>query len=96
MRRPVAVVVLTLVVFGSLVGGVAGPAHAQETASNVTTATADYTLDQLRPDGELPANAPDSVRASGTFGEYAVKTLPTGLFVDESEDSRSWRYMQPG
>jgi hypothetical protein len=62
----------------------------------VTTATADYSLDQLRPNGELPANAPESVRASGTFGEYAVKTLPTGLFVDESEDSRSRRYMQPG
>jgi len=96
MARPVAVVVLTLVVLGSVVGAVAGPAHAQETRSNVTTATADYSLDQLRPNGELPANAPDSVRASGTFGEYAVKTLPTGLFVDESEDSRSWRYMQPG
>jgi len=96
MRRPVAVVVLTLVVLGSVVGAVAGPAHAQETRSNVTTATADYSLDQLRPNGELPANAPESVRASGTFGEYAVKTLPTGLFVDESEDSRSRRYMQPG
>ena len=96
MARPVAVVVLTLVVLGSVVGAVAGPAHAQETRSNVTTATADYSLDQLRPNGELPANAPESVRASGTFGEYAVKTLPTGLFVDESEDSRSRRYMQPG
>jgi hypothetical protein len=96
MRQSVAVVVLTLVVLGSVVGAVAGPAHAQETRSNVTTATADYSLDQLRPNGELPANAPESVRASGTFGEYAVKTLPTGLFVDESEDSRSRRYMQPG
>jgi len=96
MRQSVAVVVLTLVVLGSVVGAVAGPAHAQETRSNVTTATNDYSLDQLRPNGELPANAPESVRASGTFGEYAVKTLPTGLFVDESEDSRSRRYMQPG
>ena len=96
MARPVAVVVLTLVVLGSVVGAVAGPAHAQETVSNATTATADYSLDQLRPNGELPANAPDSVRASGTFGEYAVKHLPTGLFVDEGDDSPSWRYLRAG
>ena len=71
MARPVAVVVLTLVVLGSVVGAVAGPAQAQA-GSNVTTATADYTLDQLRPNGQLPANAPPSVRAGGTFSEYSV------------------------
>ncbi|MEA1931186.1 MAG: hypothetical protein U9O06_06530 [Euryarchaeota archaeon] len=96
MARPVAVVVLTLVVLGSVVGAVAGPAHAQETTSNVTTATADYSLDQLRPNGQLPANAPDSVRAAGTYGEYAVKHLPTGLFVDTSDNSPSWRYLRSG
>ena len=94
MARPVAVVVLTLVVLGSVVGAVAGPAQAQA-GSNVTTATADYTLDQLRPNGQLPANAPPSVRAGGTFSEYSIRYYPTGLFVDTSEDSQSWRYMRP-
>jgi hypothetical protein len=95
MRQSVAVVVLTLVVLGSVVG-VSGSATAQQGANVTTTTATDLSLDQLRPNGQLPANAPPSVRAGGTYSEYAMKHLPTGLFVDESDNSHSWRYLEPG
>jgi hypothetical protein len=52
-------------------------------------------LEELRAGGEKPANAPPSVRASGTYSEYALKSLPTGLWVDE-ENPSSWRYLESG
>lgn len=97
MARSVAVVVLTLLVVGSALGSVGVVAGQSDQAGgeiSTTTAT-DLSLDQLRPNGQRPANAPDSVRPSGTYGEYAVEYLPTGLLVDSSQDSHSWRYLAP-
>ncbi|QCJ47250.1 hypothetical protein [Haloprofundus sp. MHR1] len=88
MRRTVVVAVLALVVAGFAAPAVANSAD--------TDSAADLGLEELRPDGERPANAPPSVRAGGTYSEYAVKYLPTGLFVDESDESSSWNYLESG
>jgi hypothetical protein len=52
-------------------------------------------LEALRAGGEKPANAPPSIRASGTYSEFALKYLPTGIWVDE-ENPSSWQYLRPG
>ncbi|QLG64041.1 hypothetical protein HUG12_10825 [Halorarum salinum] len=77
-----------------MVAGAVAPAVAQNDDGGA--AARNLTLEELTPGGEKPANAPDSIRQNGQYGEFAVKTLPTGLLVDEAEDSNSWRYMQPG
>nr|WP_193570193.1 hypothetical protein [Halorussus sp. JP-T4] len=53
-------------------------------------------MEELTPGGTKPTNAPDSIRANGRYGEFAVKQLPTGLMVNEGERSPSWRYMRSG
>ncbi|MFW5905307.1 MAG: hypothetical protein ACOCUO_00490, partial [archaeon] len=88
MRRGAVVVALVLVIVGSL----AAPAIAN---SDESASAADIDLADLKANGERPANAPPSVRASGSYSEYAMKYLPTGLTVDDSEDSPSWRYLEP-
>ncbi len=59
-------------------------------------AARELTLEELAPGGTKPTNAPASIRQNGRYGEFAVKVLPTGLMVDESENSQSWRYLRPG
>lgn len=62
-----------------------------------TQTGADYDLDELRPPGSRPGpNAPASVRLGGPYTEYAVKTLPTGLWVIEGESSPFWQFMGEG
>jgi len=91
VRRSVALLAVVIVT-GSLVLGVwAGPAAGQSGGG-----ATDLTLEQLRPNGQHPANAPPSVRAAGSYSEYAVKDLPTGLLVQEGEESPSWRYLRKG
>lgn len=53
-------------------------------------------LSDLEPEGTRPEYAPDSVRASGTYGEFAMKHLPTGLFVNDAPESDSWDYLERG
>ena len=80
-----------------LVTGVVAPvAFAQADGGDGGAADRQLTLEELSPGGTKPANAPASIRANGKYGEFAVKTLPTGLLVDESERSASWRYMESG
>jgi len=90
VRRSVALLAV-VIVLGSLVLGAVGPVAGQSGGS-----ATDLTLEQLRPNGQHPANAPPSVRAAGSYSEYAVKQLPTGLLVQEGEDSPSWRYLEKG
>jgi hypothetical protein len=92
VNRSVALsAVVAALVFGSLVAGVT-PVSGQSGGG----AADDLGLEELRPGGDHPANAPPSVRAGGTYSEYAVKHLPTGLLVRESPDSASWRYLRQG
>ena len=92
-RRSVAVVaLLVLVVASSFVA----PAVAQSDESEPNPTPADYTLSQLRQGGDKPSNAPPSVRAMGTYGDFAVKTLPIHPLVIEGEDSPMWSFMSPG
>ncbi|AFK18637.1 hypothetical protein E6P09_07625 [Haloferax mediterranei ATCC 33500] len=88
-RRIASIALLVLVTVSTL--ATAG-AFAQSAETNPPT----LTMDQLMQGGEKPANAPDSVRASGSFGQYAVKSLPTGLLVIEGEDSPMWSFLEPG
>lgn len=88
-RRIASIALLVLVTVSTL--ATAG-AFAQSAKTNPPT----LTMDQLMQGGEKPANAPDSVRASGSFGQYAVKSLPTGLLVIEGEDSPMWSFLEPG
>ncbi|QHS18379.1 hypothetical protein GWK26_11850 [haloarchaeon 3A1-DGR] len=71
-------------------------AQSDSDGDTASAAARDLTLDQLAAGGQKPSNAPDSIRANGRYGEFAVKTLPTGLLVDESEQSPSWRYLRDG
>lgn len=84
--------VVVLLVAGSLA---AVPALAQD-GDTGGAAARNLTLEELTPGGSKPANAPDSVRQNGKYGEFAVKVLPTGLLVSEGEDSPNWRYMRRG
>ncbi|GAA3865798.1 hypothetical protein GCM10022627_15130 [Haloarcula argentinensis] len=86
-------VVLGLVALVIVTGAVA-PAVAQ--SDNGSAADRKLTLEELAPGGSKPANAPDSVRSNGKYGEFVVKVLPTGLLVDESERSPSWRHLEAG
>ncbi|WP_238392200.1 voltage-gated chloride channel family protein [Halorussus amylolyticus] len=92
MRRSAAFVVLVAVV----VSGVGGPMIALAQDDAESAAARNLGLEELTPGGTKPTNAPASVRQNGQYGEFAVKTLPTGLMVDESETSPSWRYLRPG
>lgn len=95
MNRAIGMAAALLVVMSVVVPLAVAPGGA--VASNETTTETDQpTLDELQATGDLPDGAPPSVRAAGTYEEYALKYLPTGLFVDESEDSQSWRYLRPG
>ncbi|WP_336361798.1 hypothetical protein [Haladaptatus sp. ZSTT2] len=89
MRRTVVALCLALVVAGLFVPAAVAQSDEQATTTEIS-------LQQLQAGGEKPANAPDSVRASGTYGEYAVQTLPTGIWVPEGEDSGLWSFMAPG
>lgn len=91
MRRTAAVVALLVLL---ITVGAVGASSAQG-GENAGAAARNLTLEDLRPGGSKPANAPDSIRQNGRYGEFAVKALPTGLMVDESEDSQSWRYLRP-
>ena len=91
MRRVAALLVLALLV----VTGAVAPAVA-DAGDSGSAAARNLTLEQLNPGGTKPANAPPSIRQNGRYGEFAVKHLPTGLMVDESEDSPSWRYLRQG
>ncbi|WP_256288790.1 hypothetical protein [Halobellus inordinatus] len=91
MRRTVALVALAVLIVAS---GAVAPAFAQENG-DTGAAARNLTLEDLVPGGTKPANAPASIRQNGRYGEFAVKYLPTGLLVDESEDSSSWRYLRP-
>ncbi|KAB1193621.1 hypothetical protein GJR96_09275 [Haloferax sp. MBLA0076] len=96
MRRIATLALLALVVLSVLVP-IGAVAQSDETASNSSTANASgLTIEQLSQGGQKPANAPDSVRASGSFGQYGVKTLPTGLLIIEGEDSPMWSFLTPG
>jgi hypothetical protein len=86
----VAVVVVVLL------GAVAPFALAQSDGGDTGAAARNLTLEDLAPGGQKPTNAPDSIRQNGRYGEFAVKQLPTGLLVDESERSPSWRYLRSG
>ncbi|ELZ84927.1 hypothetical protein C454_02825 [Haloferax gibbonsii ATCC 33959] len=92
MRRPARLALLALVLVALLVP-VGAVAQSNETA---TEADSGLTLEQLNERGQKPANAPDSVRASGSFGQYGVKSLPTGLLVIEGDDSPMWSFLRPG
>ena len=96
MRRTAALVVLAVLLIAFLVPAVPVVAQSDSDGDTADAAARDLTLDELAPGGQKPANAPDSIRAQGRYGEFAVKTLPTGLLVDESERSASWRYLRPG
>lgn len=91
MSRSAALLALVLLVIGSVV---VAPVLAQE--GDGGAAARKLTLEELTPGGQKPPNAPDSVRQNGRYGEFVVKELPTGLLVDESEQSTSWRYLRPG
>ncbi|MFB6134876.1 MAG: hypothetical protein ABEJ55_07800, partial [Halanaeroarchaeum sp.] len=93
MRRPAVVVLLVAVlILSALAPAIAAGAGGEDSGA----AARNLTLDDLTPGGEKPANAPPSIRQNGAYGEFAVKYLPTGLLVQEGEDSPSWRYMRPG
>ena len=92
MRRPAVVVLLAVVLILSALA----PAIAAGDGGGAGAAARNLELDDLTPGGEKPANAPPSIRQNGAFGEFAVKYLPTGLLVQEGEDSPSWQYMRPG
>lgn len=95
MNRAIGTVAALVVVVSVVVTLAAAPGGA--VAGNETTTDVDQpTLDELQATGDRPAGAPPSIRAAGTYEEFAVKYLPTGLWVDESEDSPSWRYLEPG
>lgn len=91
MRRTAAVVALVTV---TVLLGLAAPGFAQD--GDTGAAARHLSLEDLSPGGTKPANAPPSVRANGKYGEFVVKYLPTGLFIDESDQSPSWRFMEPG
>ena len=92
MRRTAALAALALLIVTS---GAAAPALAQD-GGDAGAAARNLTLEELVPGGNKPANAPDSVRQNGRYGEFVVKYLPMGLLVDEGENSPSWRYLRPG
>ncbi|MFB6368389.1 MAG: hypothetical protein ABEJ00_02110, partial [Gemmatimonadota bacterium] len=92
MSRSAAVLAFVALVTISSV--LAVPAVAQ--SDDGGAADRELTLEELTPGGTKPANAPQSVRQNGRYGEFVVKVLPTGLLVDESERSPSWRYLRPG
>ena len=92
MRRSVALVVFAVLV----VTGAAAPVVLAQDGGDAGAAVRNLTLEQLTPGGTKPTNAPESIRQNGRYGEFAVKQLPTGLLVDEAEDSPSWRYLRPG
>lgn len=98
MRRAAAVsLVLIAILVGSLLAA-AGPVTAQDGNESDTAAAEapEWSLEELKANGDRPENAPASVRASGSYSEYALKYLPTGLMVDDSDDSGSWRYLGSG
>jgi hypothetical protein len=98
-RRSVALVVLAIVTLSVVAGALSGAVAAQsdDRVSNESRPTAaDLTITELRQGGQKPENAPDSVRTSGTYTEYAVKTLPTHLLTIEGEDSPMWSFLSPG
>lgn len=72
------------------------PAPTRLANDTSTTPPEELTLDELKKGGTRPQNAPPSVRAADTYREYAVKYLPTGLWVIEGEDSPFWRYLARG
>jgi hypothetical protein len=92
MNRSAALVAVALVLVSVGLGLSAGAVSGQSGAG----AADKVGLEELSPGGDHPTNAPPSVRAAGSYHEYALKYLPTGLFVQEGEDSPSWRYMRPG
>lgn len=93
MGRSAAVLAIVLLVLSG--SGLVAPAIAQNDDSG-GAAERKLTLEELAPGGTKPANAPDSVRANGKYGEFVVKQLPTGLLVDESERSPSWQHLGSG
>lgn len=77
-------------------GGAAASNGGTITAVSEQNATDDTPdLEELRAGGEKPANAPPSIRASGTYSEFALKYLPTGILVRE-DNPNSWRYLERG
>lgn len=90
-RRAVSLLVFAVVAV-AVVSSLAVPGGA---AGNESTPTGP-TASELTEGGERPANAPPSVRASGTYGEYALKYLPTGLWVDDEIQTGDWEYLEPG
>lgn len=102
MRRPTASTLLIVAVVAVVVSPLAAALGGAAAGNGVTTAqqqqengTDGPTLEDLRAGGDQPSGAPPSVRASGTYSEYALKHLPTGLFTDESDVSQ-WRYLERG
>lgn len=94
MRRTVALSVCAVLVL-AVVSGVVAPVFAQNGGTE-GAAGRNLTLEELAPGGTKPTNAPASVRQNGRYGEFVMKQLPTGLLVNEAEDSPSWRYLRPG
>lgn len=88
-------VFLACVLLAAAVTGLAVPVVAQSDDGG-SAADRKLSLEELAPGGTKPANAPNSIRQNGKYGEFAVKQLPTGLLVDESERSPSWRYLRAG
>lgn len=94
MRRTAVVVLLAAVLISAIAPTIA--VAAGDGGGGSGAAARNLTIDELAPGGTHPANAPPSVRANGAYGEFAVKYLPTGLLVQEGEDSRAWDYLEPG
>lgn len=92
MSRSVAFSALVAVL---VVGSLGLAAVAPATGQNGGGAADGLGLEELSGGGTHPANAPPSIRAGGNYEEYAVKVLPTGLLVQEGEESPSWRYLRP-
>ena len=94
MRRTAVVVLLAAVLISAIAPAIG--VAAGDGGGGSGAAARNLTMDDLAPGGTKPANAPPSIRQNGAYGEFAVKYLPTGLLVNEGEDSLSWRYMEPG
>lgn len=94
MRRVAAFAVIVVLILSSVA---VAPAISAE-GDTEGAAARNLTLEELRPGGTKPANAPPSVRQNGQYGEFVVKNLPTGLLVSEDQDpnSQSWQYLEPG
>ncbi|MFC7070575.1 hypothetical protein ACFQL9_13055 [Halobaculum lipolyticum] len=64
-------------------GSTVAPQQSDEGVNTSTVSSPDYTYEELSATAAHPSGAPPSIRPSGSYGEYAIKYLPTGLFSFE-------------